>query len=638
MKSLKKEMTGYPSIDKPWLKYYDKEKFNYAFPKMNIYRYFCQQTKDCDDNIAMTYFGREITYAEMFKHIEDAAQMLTAVGVQSGNRILYLMPNIPETAYFFYGGAKIGAVSDYIDPRPVSINLGISAKQVLTLFQEEKIDFIISLDQCYLAMLKPIEEKLADLGVKEIIIVTASDSMNVTAKKQYLMETLNFNGLKSLGKEMSKRKNISKLIDKAIQNSPFRVWKYSDLISKCHDIPVTEAFYEADSLAVIVHTSGTSSSKAKSIPLTHDNLNCYVHQTFSANMPISKGDKALQVLPYFAAYGLVNVVHAGFCHVNNLILIPEFLPSNIGKLILKYKPQIFIGAPSWLLSFSADPIFNNKDLSYLKMITYGGDSMEISDEERINIFLKNHNCNTVITKGHGMSETSGCASYATGSYNVPGSVGIHMPYTTYAIVDPDTKEMIRFSDEQEYIEGEMIISSKMVTNGILDGKEIVLHRDYNGESYIFTRDIARMDKNGVITFLSRSDRSFTRFNGYKVKPHEIEEVIKQFDNVKYCVISPSYDDIKFGNIILADIVPKVEMRERREQVAFVERLLGEVFTNNENLSSLQIPVLFRFRSQLPLTSNSKVDYKALLNENLNGTEISVEIEETNISVGKITVH
>lgn len=272
------------------------------------------------------------------------------------------------------------------------------------------------------------------------------------------------------------------------------------------------------------------------------------------------------------------------------------------------------------------------------MITYGGDSMEISDELSINNFLRERNCRTSITKGHGMSETCGCASYAIGEYNSHGTVGIPMPLTTYAVVEPTTKQMLRFEEDKEYIEGELIISSPVVTSGILDGQVIVPHQEYNGESYIFTRDIARMDKNGVMTFLSRSDRSFTRFDGYKIKPYEIENIIKKFKNVQYCIISPYYDEEKFGNVAIADIVLEdniIPLHE--EQVKMVKALIDELFTCNTSVSTRQIPALFRFRESMPLTANSKVNFNALANEKITGNEVSVILEETNISVDEIVV-
>ena len=107
--------------------------------------------------------------------------------------------------------------------------------------------------------------------------------------------------------------------------------------------------------------------------------------------------------------------------------------------------------------------------------------------------------------------------------------------------------------------------------------------------------------------------------------------------MQYCVISPVYDDAKFGNVVLADIVLENPVLERKNQVAFVKRLVDKVFTNNESVSIRQIPAWFRFRTELPLTANSKINYGALRGEKITGSEISVLIEETNISIGSISI-
>lgn len=633
------KLTGYPSIDKPWLKYYDKEFFNIPIPAMNIYSYLKMMTKDYLALTAISYFGREISYKELFEHIEEAAKVLVQFGVNANDRVMYLMPNIPETAYLLYGGARIGAVADYIDPRPDSVDLNISAKKVLSMIKEERVKFLVTLDQCYVSMIRPIEAELKELGIEQVILVNASDSMDQKAKCHYLSEALCFYGFSAIKKSVSKSKQVTKLIKEARKNSELRLFYYAELVKISKNVMFSDVEYKKDQLAVIVHTSGTSSSRPKPIPLTHDNLNFYVHQTFGANMSMSVGDKALHVLPYFAAFGIVDVAHAGLCHANNLIQIPEFSPFIFGKMIKKYKPQIIIGAPSWFLALSRDIELQKADLSFMKMATYGGDSMDAKDEAEVNIFLENHHSRCILTKGHGMSETCGCASFATENYNIPSSVGIPMPLTTYAIVDPDTKELMKFGDGDDYLEGELIISSGATTLGVLDGQTIVPRQKYNGDDYIFTRDIALMDKNGIITFLSRSDRSITRFDGYKIKPYEVENIIKGFAEVKYCIISPVYDTEKYGNVTVADIVLQDEcVPSREEQVKLIKKLIKRQFINNPDVSARQIPVWFRFRESIPLTANSKVDYNALAKESLVGNEIFVNIEETNVSIDKITVN
>ena len=396
--------------------------------------------------------------------------------------------------------------------------------------------------------------------------------------------------------------------------------------------------YEPNKLDLIVHTSGTSSPKPKAIPLTNDNLNSYVHQTFGANMVMNEGDKVLHMLPYFAAYGVVDVTHAGLCHGNNLIQIPEFSPVNLGKLIKKYKPQTIIGTPTWFLNLMKDKNIKNVDLEFLKMVTYGGDTMEYQDEIAVNEFLKAHNCNSKITKGHGMSETCGCASFAIDDYNIPRTMGIPMPSMTYGIVDPETKKLIKFEDGQDEIEGELIISGPTVTSGVLDGKVIVPHYEYDDMDFILTRDIAKMSRDGIMEFLERKDRSFTRFDGFKVKPHELENMLKQDPRIKYCVVSPYFDKEKMGNMSMATIVlnSKEELCDS-EKCEIVNDILNKYFIKNSNVSSRQIPTMFKFKDELPQTKMAKIDYNAIINEGITGDEVEVVLEETNISIGDIQI-
>lgn len=631
--------TGYPHIDRPWMDFYEGEVLDYDFPALNIYDYLVQQNKGFLDNTALTYFGRKITFRELYEEIDTAAKVFKYIGIANNDRIMFLMPNIPETTYMFYGASKIGAVSDYVDPRPDSVNLRTSALKVLQMIKNENIKQIVALDQCYLGLIKPIEKELKSLGIEHIIIVSPSDAMNFKARLGYVLETVYMNGKVGFAEKMKKTKKMSKTLQEAIASSEIKIIQYSDLCEMAKNVEVDAVPYEPNKIVTIVHTSGTSSAFPTPIPLTNDNLNSYVHQTYSANMPMKDGDKALHVLPFFAAFGLVDVVHAGLCHNNNLIQVPEFLPVNFGKLILKYKPQTIIGTPSWFINLVNDESLKNADLSFISMITYGGDSMEAADEKKVNDFLKSHGCKVTLTKGHGMSEICGCGSYAIDKYNYLDSMGIPMPYTIYAIVDPITKKMMRFNDGDKAIEGELAISSRMLTPGILDDKVIIQKVNYDGEEYILTKDIAIMYCNGVMKFLSRSDRAFTRFDGFKIKPYVIENVIKENSKIRSCIVSPYYDETKFGIMPMATIVVDgaLDMTEE-EKISIVKEIVDEQFVNNSSVSSRQMPSRFRIVSELPLTPNGKIAYKKIETQGLHGDEIIVDLDETNISIGDIQIY
>ena len=227
-----KLLTGYPSIDKPWLKYYRTRLNENDIPDVSIYDYFLDQSAAFHKEPAMSYYGREISYDALRSNISCAAKCLTSLGVSAGDRILYLMPNIPETAYFLYGGAMIGAVADYIDPRPDSLDFSVSAAKVLKMIRDERISYIMSLDQCYLAMLAPIEEELIKIGVKDCILVSATDSMNVLSKAVYAKEYARFFGKEALKKNLDHQKIIESKLEEALQTSKLTIHHYKELTKK----------------------------------------------------------------------------------------------------------------------------------------------------------------------------------------------------------------------------------------------------------------------------------------------------------------------------------------------------------------------------------------------------------------------
>ena len=102
MQSTNKKMTGFPSIDKPWLKYYSEEAINAQLPTCTIYDYLYNNNKDFSDRTALNYFGRKIRYGELFDNIEKVACALRQNGVGKGSIVTILMPTLTETVYIFY--------------------------------------------------------------------------------------------------------------------------------------------------------------------------------------------------------------------------------------------------------------------------------------------------------------------------------------------------------------------------------------------------------------------------------------------------------------------------------------------------------------------------------------------------------
>ena len=645
--------TGYPHIDQPWMKFYDRLPINTIDPKTNITEYLKQKNMDRMQRIAETYYGLNKTYEEYFEDSEIAATILSEIGVKKGDNIIYLMPNLPETSRIWQGAISIGASSDFVDPRPDSPDILANAKKILEIIKREKAKYIVSLDKCYLGMLKPIEDLLKDLGINKVILVSPSDSMNLKGKLDYLDDVINYNNLRNkkisnniqnkkktyqiILEKLKEMKNEEKVLDEAIKNSKLEILKYKDLVNECERIKYSKDT-DPDTITYIGHTSGTSGNRPKPITITNKNAISTLEQLEKSNISFPVGSKVLNNLPFFAPFGVFDNHLLNFSSGCNNIYIPEFDISEFGYLLKKHHPNIVVGVPSWFASLPKYEYLENEDLSCIQKIIYGGDSMSPKDEEILCKWLKQHGSVAEIEKGHGMSEYCGCGSYAQKSYNNFGSIGIPMTNTIYTIVDPNIEDKLvplKFEDNEDRLQGELVVSSDAVTNGMLYDEEIVPHYEMDGKSYIRTRDIVEMDRDGIFYHNARKDRSFVRYDGYKYKPYEVEKEIMNNENIRDIRIVEYYDEDKHGIMPIAHIVIKDNYNGSYKDL--VKEIVYEQIIGNRDMTSRQIPTKFRIRESLPLTANGKVNTKFLIEEGLNGSEISVNVIETNLTIENIEI-
>ena len=110
-------LTGYPSVDKPWYRYYDDLSINASLPKMTAYEFMYSRNKDNQNDVAINYFGNKIKYKNFFNKIEETAKALQANGVKKGDIVTICSITTPEVVYLFYALNRLGAVANMIDPR-----------------------------------------------------------------------------------------------------------------------------------------------------------------------------------------------------------------------------------------------------------------------------------------------------------------------------------------------------------------------------------------------------------------------------------------------------------------------------------------------------------------------------------------
>lgn len=571
-----------------------------------VYQYLDVRTKNLGSNIAKNFYGKKITYDEFKDKISDVAKGFKGMGISEGSRVGVIMPNVPETSYIQYGLNKIGAVADYIDPRTKPIVLR-------DFIENENLDMLVCAKECYDSTIHPIESDVKSMLKIDQILTPSS------------FESLPF-GLKQM---MNLRSQIAKLSEKSKQQNIIDTLEYSQFIKQSKYLTGTTANYVADRLAIITHSSGTTGTP-KPIPLTNDNMNVLVSQHDLLDLGIKPGMKFLHILPYFAAYGSVNSEHLGSCMGMEMLEIPIFDIEKLAYLVLKSKPNIIIGIPSWWEVIVDSLCMKDADLSFLTVAVAGGDSLDPIKEQRINDFLISHGAKCILSKGHGMSEIAGCGTYTTKDCNNYGDVGKPLPFTKYLVVDPNTKMLIPFDGTKE-ITGEAYITGPALSPGKLDGKDVIKTDYIGGHRCVVSGDLITVRKDGSIHFEERLDRGFTRFDGYKIHPSKIEKCIKEHPAIKDCMIVNYYEELYYGNMPIIHVVLNEEYVDI-DYETIIDEIVFKNMQNDKELTTRDIPVKWKFRDSIPITLMSKKDYKKLISEGVNGNEYTVRIEEDNLKI------
>ena len=398
---------------KPWMAYYADRTYQMFLPNTNIADYLRQKTAGLEKLTAETYYTRKISFEETFSRVDSASRALTGLGVKQGDILFTLMPNIPESGNIWLGASQIGAITDFADPRPDSMDLLANAKKVLEMIRFERANYIVALDRCYTAMLKPIEEELKDFGIQNIVVVSASDSMTIRGIIDYLIDVIKYNQLRNARIADSAAKKLrfyqallmkiqgmrqdGIALKEAMASSPIEVIRYQDLVKECQNVPFAEIKDES-LVSYIGHTSGTSGARPKPIPLTNKNQIFATEQVFKAGVNVGVGDRVIHELPFFSPLGSNNNFLIDMASGANLFDVPEFEINEFGYLIKKYKPNVFLGTPSWLASLPKCSYLRKENLSCIKRAIYGGDSMSRNEEIELHEWLRNHGSSSEVEK------------------------------------------------------------------------------------------------------------------------------------------------------------------------------------------------------------------------------------------------
>lgn len=570
--------TGYPSIDKPWLKYYKNDQIKASIPKMSVYRYLYEKNKNYLGRIALTYFDKKITFDELFIKIEETAKALKSMHIKENDIVTISMPNTPETVYLFYAMSKIGAIANMVDPRT-------SSEGIEKYIEEAGSDKVIIVDSYYNKV-----KTLTENGkVNQVVAISPAESLPLGLSLGYKAKEF-IDSLKD-----SSKKNVF--------NNKTKTWK--QFISDGKDYSLeTEAEYQENRPVVIEHTGGTT-GVPKGVLLSNENINSVVLQSVLTGIDMKREHNWLDIMPTFIAYGVGMGLHLPLTIGMETILIPQFDAQRFDELLYKHKPVHMVGVPSYWGTIIKSKKLANQDLSYMIAPTVGGDSMNTVLEQEANEFLKKHNCTSKIVKGYGMTEVTGGVAGTIDANNEIGSVGIPFVKQTISVFEPYSEDEIGYNQD-----GEICITGPNTMLGYFKNQEAtnaILKKHSDGKLWVHTGDIGHITENGNIFIVDRLKRMMIRYDGFKVFPSLIEKVILIHKAVDSCkVVSIADPEHRQGKLPKAHIVLKKEYKQYAHQIQSEIELLCSA-----QLPEYCQPVDYKFRDELPLTSIGKVDYLSL---------------------------
>ena len=222
----------------------------------------------------------------------------------------------------------------------------------------------------------------------------------------------------------------------------------------------------------------------------------------------------------------------------------------------------------------------------------------------MNDFLYNHSCEIKVSKGYGMTEVMAAAAYSRLNANEIGSVGIPYPLNTITAFR-ETDE--GFEECKIGEQGEIAILGPTVMKSYFgkfkqENTEILKVHD-DGTTWAHTGDIGYIGEDGRVYIVGRLKRMFVR-NGFKVFPATIEHRILENEDVQMAAVVP-IKEIAHGYGIKAYIV-------RKNPNADSEKIKKEIINKiSEELYEYELPDVYEFVDELPLTGMGKVDYRAL---------------------------
>jgi long-chain acyl-CoA synthetase len=553
--------------DAPWMEHYGDVPRSLDYPEGTLYDVLEASAYGHMDRCAYEFMGVRTSYAKLLSDVDMTASSLIAMGVGKGDRVLLCLPNTPHAVTLFYAVSKVGAVAVMVHP--------LSSKNEVEFYiNDSKSEVAVTMDR-FAGSFEGLERTTT---MRRLVIVDITKGLNPVYKMAYKLKSRN------IPKVMMKEHMIS----------------WDEMISLGFG-NAERTDNTADDIAVILYTGGTT-GKSKGVLLSNLSFNATAMQTYAMGQyEITENDSMLGILPMFHGFGLCIGMHMTLMHSARLILVPIFSPEAFAKLIRKKRPTFIAGVPTLFELMIRNKRLKNTDLSMLRGVFVGGDTLSVDLKHRVDAFLKEHGSGSSIREGYGLTEcvTASCLT-PIDKYR-EGSIGIPFPDTFYKVVAVGTTNEVPYGTD-----GEICISGPSVMIGYNNEPEetaSVLRVHDDGRTWLHTGDAGMMDDKGFIYFRQRIKRMIIS-SGYNIYPSQIENVLDMHPLVQCSCVIGVPDEIRIQSV-KAFVVLKEDVTEDDTTKQKIRQYC------KEKMVKYAVPSDIEFIDELPKTKVGKVAYTEL---------------------------
>lgn len=460
------------------------------------------------DRVATHLFGKQLTYGEANQNAVRLANWLQNNGLEPGDRVGILLPNMPEYLIALNGIWRAGGVAVSLSPMAVS-------NDIAKLIKLTDCRIVISLD---------------------LLTDRFSATQNIRSVLQVSMQ-----------RYLPALKKAAYLATKWTQGSSIGIAKielhdFWETIQQSNGQPEPVPVEPATTPAYVIDTGGTHEDP-KAVTLSHQNLvaNAWQQYVWAAEGLTFGQETMLGVLPFFHSFGMSTMLLGGVALGATLLLQPRFDANRVLTAIERHRPTVFHAVPALLSALNRRLKNRTADLSSLNWVISGGAPLPDSVAEEFQQIS-----GARVVEGYGLSEASPVThSGPLDGTNILGTVGLPLPDTECRIVDAATGKDLPAGEI-----GELLVRGPQVMLGYWNNSQATAQAIRDG--WLHTGDLATVDKGGYFRIVGRQ-KDLIITSGFNVYPTDVEAVLKGCELIADVAVVGVPDDQR-GEIVKAFVV------------------------------------------------------------------------------------